>query len=242
MSKVDRIFEDSHPGTGEFRFDENVANVFDDMISRSVPLYADVQRAIPRLAGRLEQPSVTVVDLGCSTGASFRSLSDGLPDRNLRLIGVDSSSPMLDKCRKRLRDLPDHHPVHLVQADLMDYDIPGCHVVLMNYTLQFVPVEKRLDLLTRIRRALRPGGFLLMSEKFSHDDVELDRLLYDLYFDFKRRNGYSELEIARKRDALENVLVPYSVPENQQLLVQAGFGRQELLLKWFNFGTFLAFV
>ena len=147
---------------------------------------------------------------------------------------------MLDECRQQLQALNFDSHVELVESDLANCSFADASLVLMNYTLQFVEVEKRLDVLKKICRSIRPGGALLVSEKFRHADPRLDQSLTELYLDYKRRNGYSELEIARKRDALENVLVPLTVEENQRLLGDAGFESNELILKWFNFGTFLA--
>lgn len=225
---------------GEFAFDENVAEVFDDMISRSVPLYAEVQQLIPSLAELLDHDPIKVVDLGCSTGTSLIELAENLTDRNLELIGVDNSEAMLEQCNRKIDTLGFQDQISVYRDDIRHFEFENSSIVLMNYTLQFVPVESRLELLQRIRQSLRPGGFLVLSEKFVHDDVQLDQSLVELYFEYKRRNGYSELEISRKRDALENVLVPFSVKENQQLLQDAGFDETELILKWFNFGTFLA--
>lgn len=242
MSDVDQLFSRINPEVGGFSFDENVAEVFDDMISRSVPLYQEVQQLIPSLAEMLNHDTVKVVDLGCSTGTSLIALAQALPKRELELIGVDISRPMLEQCEKKLNTLGLNERMKIYQDDIRSFEFEEASIVLMNYTLQFVPVEYRLDLLSRIRQSIRPGGFLVLSEKFVHDDVQLDQSLVELYFDYKKRNGYSELEIARKRDALENVLVPFSVRENEKLMKEAGFTEVELILKWFNFGTFLAHV
>ena len=242
MSDVDQLFSRINPEVGGFSFDENVAEVFDDMISRSVPLYQEVQQLIPSLAEMLNHDTVKVVDLGCSTGTSLIALAQALPKRELELIGVDISRPMLEQCEKKLNTLGLNERMKIYQDDIRSFEFKEASIVLMNYTLQFVPVEYRLELLSRIRQSIRPGGFLVLSEKFVHDDVQLDQSLVELYFDYKKRNGYSELEISRKRDALENVLVPFSVKENETLMKEAGFTEVELILKWFNFGTFLAHV
>ena len=239
MVQIDRLFNEINPKLGEFTFDENVAHVFDDMISRSVPLYDDVQRVLPVLANLLDHPVIKVIDLGCSTGTSLIQLAQTLPHRQFELVGVDNSQAMLDKCAEKLTGLGMQAEVELVRADICDIDLCEASIVLMNYTLQFVDLPSRPKLLSRIRQSLRPGGFMLVSEKVSHHQIAIDDALVELYFEFKRRNGYSELEIARKREALENVLVPVSVDENQQMFREAGFGDVELLLKWFNFATFV---
>ena len=243
MSQIDKLFELNQVGFGGFTFDESVAAVFDDMIARSVPLYADVQRAIPTLVSMLEHQPIRVIDLGCSTGTSLIHLATQLPNANLELIGIDSSAAMLEKCREKLEQFGFTDKTRLIEADILDFDFSEFgepSVVLMNYTLQFIPADMRSSVLSGVHNALRPGGFLMLSEKFSHADSELDHKLVELYCQYKKQNGYSELEISRKRDALENVLVPCTVAENKNLLASAGFQKIELLLKWFNFGTFVA--
>ncbi len=240
--QTDRIFVKREPGAGGFAFDADVAHVFDDMVSRSIPLYADVQRLIPQLAALLNHRTIRVVDLGCSTGTSLIQLARSLGNRELELWGIDNSPPMLDRCRQKLTALGLEERVRLACGDIESFDFEDASIVLMNYTLQFIDVRQRGHLLSRIRGRIRDGGFLILSEKLSHGQPDLDDLLIRLYFDYKRNQGYSELEIARKRDALENVLVPLTLDENRNLLQAAGFQRTELMLKWFNFATWAAFV
>ena len=240
--REDRLFAELDLGCGEFSFDENVARVFDDMISRSVPLYADVQRSVPVLADLLDHDPIKVVDLGCSTGTSLIHLVQSLPDRNLELIGVDNSAAMLAKCDEKLAKVQLQQKIETHLSDVRQFEFSDASIVLMNYTLQFIEAENRPAVLERIRNSIRSGGFLLVSEKVVHHQPRVDNALVELYFEYKRRQGYSELEISRKRDALENVLVPLTVSENIEMLHQAGFERVELLLKWFNFATFVCYV
>jgi len=239
--QIDRLFSEVDLRSGEFSFDENVARVFDDMISRSIPLYADVQRSVPVLSDLLDHEPLKVVDLGCSTGTSLIHLARSLPGRNLELIGIDNSRAMLDKCREKLVALKLLDQIKTLQADICKFEFSQASVVLMNYTLQFVDVELRSQILQRICESIRPGGFLLVSEKVAHEQPAMDEALVELYFEFKRRQGYSELEISRKRDALENVLVPLTIQGNLELFYAAGFERVEVLLKWFNFATFVCY-
>ena len=240
--REDRLFAELDLGCGEFSFDENVARVFDDMISRSVPLYADVQRSVPVLADLLDHDPIKVVDLGCSTGTSLIHLVQSLPDRNLELIGVDNSAAMLAKCDEKLAKVQLQQKIETHLSDVRQFEFSDTSIVLMNYTLQFIEAENRPAVLERIRNSIRSGGFLLVSEKVVHHQPRVDNALVELYFEYKRRQGYSELEISRKRDALENVLVPLTVSENIEMLHLAGFERVELLLKWFNFATFVCYV
>lgn len=241
MVQVDRLFSETILKTGEFSFDENVARVFDDMISRSIPLYADVQRSIPVLASMLDHEPIRVFDLGCSTGTSLIHLARTIQNRELELIGVDNSQAMLDKCDEKLQSLKLTDQIQTHLSDITTFDFQDASIVLMNYTLQFVSKESRPTILEKLFRSIRPGGFLLVSEKVIHEQPAMDDALVDLYFEFKRRQGYSDLEISRKRDALENVLVPMTIDQNMQLFSDAGFTRVELLLKWFNFATFVCY-
>ncbi len=239
MAQIDRLFSKIDPDSGTFAFDQNVAKVFDDMISRSVPLYADVQRSVPVLTGLLDHDPIRVFDLGCSTGTSLIHLSASLPKRNLELYGADNSQAMLDQCEDKLSTLELAHTIQTTCVAVQDFEIHDASVVLMNYTLQFIPESDRPALLERICKSLRPGGFLLISEKVAHERAAMHDALTDLYFEYKKGRGYSELEISRKRDALENVLVPLTMDRNEQMFLAAGFSKAEVLLKWFNFATFL---
>ena len=248
MVQVDKLFTEIDPKSGEFSFDENVARVFDDMISRSIPLYADVQRSVPVLADLLDHDPLKVIDLGCSTGTSMIHLVRSLPKRNFEVIGIDNSKAMLTKCREKIaaaametgqNQLMDQ--IQVQQSDVRSFGFSDASIVLMNYTLQFVDVESRASVLKRICDSIRPDGFLLVSEKVIHEQPATDHALVELYFEFKRRQGYSDLEISRKRDALETVLVPLTVDDNTTLFRDAGFARVEVLLKWFNFATFVCY-
>jgi len=248
VAKIDKLFTQIDPQIGEFSFDENVARVFDDMISRSVPLYADVQRSVPVIAGLIDHDPIKVIDLGCSTGTSLIHLARALPDRNLELIGVDNSQAMLAKLNEKLNllgqsdsDAQLFEQISVYHDDIRTFEFSDASIVLMNYTLQFIDVESRLEVLKRIGGSLKHDGMMLVSEKVIHQQPKMDDALVSLYFEFKRRQGYSELEISRKRDALENVLKPLTVEQNMEIFRAAGFDRVEVLLKWFNFATFACY-
>ena len=194
------------------------------------------------LVGLLDHDPIRVIDLGCSTGTSLIHLAAMLPEKNLDLIGVDSSTAMLDQCQQKLSSFSLPHRIRTSCQTVQDFAFEDASAVLMNYTLQFVPESDRPALLARIRASIRPGGFLLISEKVAHQQPAMDDALVELYFEYKRRQGYSELEISRKRDALENVLIPLTTDQNLSLIDSAGFTRTEVLLKWFNFATFLCHV
>jgi len=118
--------------------------------------------------------------------------------------------------------------------------IQNAAIVVINFTLQFLPQADRSALIQHIYAGLKPGGILILSEKFITADTVTNDLLIDLHHDFKRANGYSELEISQKRSALENVMKPDTLAEHQQRLKAAGFSSQTLWFQCFNFCSMLA--
>ena len=237
---VDTLFESTDP-VQDFQFDEKVAAVFDDMVTRSVPLYQEVQRMVVELAAGFARPGTKVIDLGCSTATTLCLLGQALKDPAIRLIGVDNSAPMLEKAREKLDRFGLADRVDLICQDLAaPLDLDGASVVVMNWTLQFVRPLRRDELVRQIHDGLCEKGAFLLSEKIAASSTFLNRLYIDMYYRFKRRNGYSNQEIARKREALENVLVPYREEENLQLLRGAGFGVVDVFFRWYNWASFLA--
>ncbi len=238
-NSTDRLYADTEAAPGSFVFDERVAEVFGDMIRRSVPGYGTVLAMSGVLARNHARPGTVVYDLGCSLGAALAVMAVALPAGTCRLVGVDSSPAMIDKAR-RLLDEQGHQTVELHCADIRDFPLADASMVVLNFTLQFLPPEQRLELLRRIRKALVPGGVLVLSEKIAGADPEEERLLTELHHQFKAANGYSRLEIARKRTALEKVLVPETLATHRQRLEAAGFGRVDLWFRCFNFVSLLA--
>jgi len=238
----DDLFARTARREGDFVFDESVAAVFDDMLERSVPFYVEQQAMIAELARRHWREGSLVVDLGCSTGTTLVSICSQLPD--VRAVGVDNSAPMVDRARTTLaaRGLDDR--VDLVEADLevglADLDLGAASVVTICWTLQFLEPSGRRSLLREVHDLLVPGGALLVTEKVAPPDARAVDLFTDLYYEFKRRNGYSRTEIARKREALEGVLVPLTVDGNLELLRSAGFESPSTFFQWYPFAAFLA--
>ena len=234
----DRIFA-SPITAADFMFDAQVSAVFDDMARRSVPGYRHVIAMSGQLLASFLADGDTVCDLGCATGETLIALSQQPPRRNLLWLGLDSSPAMIDKAREKAR-LAAADDCRFIVADIMDYDYPACGAFILHYTLQFIRPMRRPAFLARLFQALRPGGVLLLSEKVILHDPRLNREFISRYLEFKKGRGYSELEIAQKREALENVLVPFSTEENLAMLRQAGFAEAAVFWQCFNFASFIA--
>jgi tRNA (cmo5U34)-methyltransferase len=224
----------------KFEFNEPVARVFDDMLIRSIPLYRECQEMVVDWCVRFAREGSSLYDLGCSTGSLLLLLSKSFPAGiDLQLIGVDNSAPMLDKARAKLNDVS--IAWDLVQAELDgDFSVSDASVVVMNYTLQFIPIDRRPLLAEKIYQGLLPGGCVVLTEKVVSESAELDGSFVEFHHSFKRDRGYSSLEISRKREALENVLTPVTLEENLNLLRQAGFRSVDVFFKWNNFAGFVA--
>jgi tRNA (cmo5U34)-methyltransferase len=239
-ARVDDVFATPLDRISDFTFNEQVAGVFDDMVSRSVPHYGEIQRMLAELTARFATAGSNIYDLGCSTGTTLALVHDSLAvDANL--IGIDNSAEMLDKCRSKLATLGLHDAIELRKADLEHgIEIQDASVVLLVLTLMFVRPLHREKLMRRICAGVQENGCLLLVEKVLGDGSSLNRLFIERYYAYKRRRGYSELEIAQKREALENVLIPYRLDENRDLLLGAGFREVEVFFKWYNFVGLLA--
>jgi tRNA (cmo5U34)-methyltransferase len=235
----DRIFADPKRKVGDFTFNAETAQVFEDMLDRSVPGYREIQRMICELAGDFAVDGTNVYDLGCSTGITLRNL-DSL-SQQVRFVGVDSSEAMLAKAEQAFAADPLHHPYSLSCRNLNEgVHVEEASVVVMSLTLQFVRPLYRERTLRDIRQGLHDDGCLILVEKVVGEDSLLNRLFIEHYHEFKQRNGYTEIEIAKKREALENVLTPYRLNENVEMLRQAGFRAVDVFFKWYNFAGLLA--
>ncbi|QOH80717.1 carboxy-S-adenosyl-L-methionine synthase CmoA [Plesiomonas shigelloides] len=240
MSNRDTIFSAPIAQLGDFSFDERVAEVFPDMIQRSVPGYSNIIATIGMLAKRFIQPNTQAFDLGCSLGAATLSMRRNIDVEGVRLIAVDNSAAMIERCRRHIDAFRSDTPVDIIEGDIRQVKIENASMVVLNFTLQFLPPDDRQALLNRIYAGLRPGGALVLSEKFSFANQTIGDLLFDMHLDFKRANGYSELEISQKRSALENVMLTDSVETHKARLQQAGFEHAEVWFQCFNFGSMLA--
>lgn len=234
----DRIFAGSNYPK-PFAFNHEVAHVFDDMVRRSIPLYVDVVRATADWVNHFYQPQTAIIDIGCSTGTTTHHVAHSLPVP-AHFLAVDLSPAMIEKAREKLADLPSRHQLTLVAQDIRETILPRASVVIINYTLQFLPVADRLKLISRIHEALVPGGILIISEKVRSATPQFQELTTMVYERFKEEAGYSRTEIERKKEALDQVLVPYTEGEHRQNLALAGFTAVDSLMKWNNFLTLIA--
>lgn len=240
MSDRDTLFSAPINKLGDWTFDERVAEVFPDMVQRSIPGYSNIISMIGMLAERFVQPNSQVYDLGCSLGAATLAVRRNIHVPGCQIIAVDNSPAMVERCRRHIDAFRAETPVQVLEADIRDIPIENASLVVLNFTLQFLEPDARVLLLEKIAQGLKPGGALVLSEKFSFEDAEVGELLFNMHHDFKRANGYSELEISQKRSMLENVMLTDSVETHKTRLKQAGFGHAELWFQCFNFGSLVA--
>lgn len=240
QSEKDNVFKEEIKTATDFKFGTTVANVFDDMVNRSVPFYGEIQRMMAELAADYAKTGTDVYDLGCATGTTLIGMNTSIPE-DIRFIGIDDSQDMLDKCRNKLDEAGFTRPVELRVADLNGrVAISNASVVVLCLTLQFVRPICREPLLRSILAGLSSGGALILVEKILAEESVFNREFIKHYYNYKRRNHYSDLEIAQKREALENVLIPYKVSENIAVLHDIGFADCEVFFKWYNFCGLIA--
>ena len=230
----DKVFNKPGP-VGDFRFGANVVQVFDDMVTRSVPFYVEFQRMITEMAADFAVENTSVYDLGCSTGTTLVNINQVVSPK-VKFVGIDDSPEMLEKCRKNFEMAGFIREYELLATDLnKGVRIDNASLVVMCLTLQFIRPLYRERLVNDIFRQLNDNGCLLLVEKVLGEDSLFNRLFIKYYYDMKRRNNYSEMEISQKREALENVLIPYKLEENRELLKSIGFRYVEVFFKWYNF-------
>jgi tRNA (cmo5U34)-methyltransferase len=239
-TETDEIFKGQIEKSSDFKFDANVVRVFDNMVTRSVPFYLEIHRMIGEIARDFAKPETVLYDLGCSTGTTFLALNTML-DQSIPFVGIDNSKEMLEKCRINLERNSFTRPLQLVEGDLdKEIKIENASVVVLCLTLQFVRPLNRLKLLQSVYKQLNPGGCLILVEKVLAENTDFNRQFIKYYYDLKRRNNYDDMEIAQKREMLENVLIPYKVSENIEMLTEAGFKSCETFFKWYNFAGMVA--
>ncbi|MFB1310155.1 carboxy-S-adenosyl-L-methionine synthase CmoA [Helicobacter pylori] len=231
-----------------FCFDEKVAHVFDDMLERSIPYYYEMLNlGAYFIAQNLKEnihpkslpkplPKPLIYDLGCSTGNFFIALNQQI-QQDIELVGIDNSMPMLKKAQEKLKDF---NNARFECMDFLEVEFKEASAFSLLFVLQFVRPMQREVLLKKIYNSLALNGVLLVGEKIMSEDRILDKQMIELYYLYKQNQGYSHNEIAFKREALENVLVPYSLKENVALLESVGFKHVEALFKWVNFTLLVA--
>jgi len=221
----------------KFEFDEAVASVFDDMLSRSVPFYDEVRKLVISLILTEQEEGLKVLDLGSSTAKFLLDLHSKM-DVKMKLKGLDNSQAMLDRAEQKCQAFGAN--IELELADMLTYAYNEEDVIVANYTLQFIRPMQRVELVKKLYDGLKDDGIFIFSEKVVFEDKRLDKELIDIYYDYKKEQGYSEYEIAQKREALENVLIPFTIKENIQMCKDAGFQQIETVFQWANFVTFVA--
>ncbi len=237
--ETDRLFA-TERRPEDFRFDASVARVFPDMIRRSVPGYTTIIPMIEVITEQYVQAGSHCYDLGCSLGASTLAMRHGIPHADCTLVGVDNSEAMIERCEHYIALDDSELPVTLRCEDILETELSDASVTTLNFTLQFVPPDQRTDLLTRIAQATRPGGVLILSEKISFDSDQEQDIQTRLHHEFKRANGYSDLEISQKRSAIEQVLIPETLAAHKERLLAAGFDQVLVWYQCFNFVSMLA--
>ena len=237
----DSLFATSRAVTSGFQFDEQVVRVFPDMIVRSVPGYELIIPTIGMLARRYARPDSRIYDLGCSLGAASLAMSGAVQSEGTEIIAVDNSPAMVERCRQNLENISGRVPVRVRLEDIQDTEIENASVVVLNFTLQFLDPDRRQSLIDRIATGMQPGGVILISEKICFEDPQEHNDQTTWHHDFKRAQGYSELEIARKRDALENVLNPETEKVHFDRLLKAGLSNPRRWFQCFSFVSYIAF-
>ena len=238
--EADEVFKEEIKQASDFKFSAKVAGVFDDMVNRSVPFYGEIQRMIAELAADHAQEGTNVYDLGCSTGTTMIGMDTMIPP-DIRFVGIDDSTEMLQKCDLKLKEAGIVRPYELIAADIQQgADIQNASVVVLCLTMQFIRPIYREKLLKSIVNGLATNGVLILVEKIITEDSVFNRDFIKHYYNYKRRNHYSEMEISQKREALENVLIPYKLSENIHLLREVGFSSCETFFKWYNFTGIIA--
>ncbi len=231
----DKLFNGEHDLIQNFDFGEATANVFDDMLDRSIPFYEEIQRMIGDLCSDFAVPGTNIYDVGCSTCNTFFAIEHCIP-ADCTCIGLDSSQEMLDKANEKLSARKFSKPVQLDCVDLnKGVSISNASVVIVNLTLQFVRPLFREKVIDSIVAGMNPSGCLILVEKVLSEDSMINRLFIKHYYEMKKRNGYTEMEIAQKREALENILIPYHYDENRNLLLEHGFRSCDSFFRWYNF-------
>lgn len=237
----DQLYAHQRDQISGFQFDRSVVSVFPDMIQRSVPGYSTIIHMIGQMAERYATTGSRLYDLGCSLGAATLAMRHRITAADTRIIAIDNSPDMVERCQTVIDADSGMVPVEIRCEDLKEVSIEEASICILNFTLQFIPIEERATLLNKIAKGMLPGGVLILSEKIAFEDAEHQHLMTELHHNFKRANGYSDLEIAQKRSALDNVLLPETLSCHRQRLLAAGFRSVDCWFQCFNFTSIIAF-
>ena len=235
IMQKDEVF--NKPIEKKFEFDEAVASVFDDMLSRSVPFYDEVRKLVIAVILSEQKEGKNILDLGSSTAKFLLDLHAKM-DVKMHLKGLDNSQAMLDRAEQKCQAFG--ADIELELADMLEYAYKNEDVIVANYTLQFIRPMQRVSLIQKLYDGLNEEGVFIFSEKVVFKDKKLDKELIDIYYDYKKEQGYSDYEIAQKREALENVLIPFTIEENIKMCKDAGFKSVDTIFQWSNFVTFVS--
>ncbi|WP_053228149.1 carboxy-S-adenosyl-L-methionine synthase CmoA [Spirochaeta cellobiosiphila] len=243
MDKSDCIYDTPLKNVPPFEFNSKVAHVFDDMALRSIPFYSEVQSMIATYGRIFYRQDTAIYDLGCSTGTTLLSLYHSLKDAGhdkFKLIGLDQSAAMCEEAKEKFNKAEvEEASVDIRNEDILTAKIENASVIVLNYTLQFIDPLLREEILKHVYNGLTHNGILLVSDKMLQSSTDISRIFVDYYYAFKRSNGYSDMEISQKREALENVLIPYTVKEEQELFYSCGFNSVDIFFSWNNFTSFI---
>ena len=240
MKTKDKIFEDPLYKIVDFEFDNKVANVFEDMLKRSIPGYSSIISTVGMLTKLYAKPNSNYYDLGSSLGASALAMRRNINHPNCKVIAIDNSEAMIERSRGIIEMDNSETPIEIVYGDIRDVKISNAAVVVLNYTLQFISPVNRDKIIQNIFDGMNDGGILILSEKIIFENEDLRERQIDRYHNFKKLNGYSDTEIAKKKDALENVLIPDTIEKHRKRLFNAGFKIADVWHQTFNFISIIA--
>ena len=237
---IDTLYAKPLTTVEPFTFNDSVADVFDNMISRSVPGYRLFLQTLQWLAADVMQDHDHAYDLGCSLGESTRHMRQGISAQGCHITAVDNAKAMVNRCMEQLAKYENATSTSVICADITDMDFKPSRLIALNFVLQFIAVEQRKSLINKLYSALQPGGVLFLAEKIQASDVNQQAALTRLHYRFKADQGYSELEIAQKRDALDDVLITETLESHQHRLSAVGFSSVYTVMQCFNFSALLA--
>ena len=241
QNKVDTLYSSTKSDLRPFQFNQAVVYVFPDMINRSVPSYQLIIDGIGAISAKYMTDGCRVYDLGCSLGSATLSVAKHNQGKQIHIDAIDNSAAMVERCAQHISAFNFDASIDVHKGDITAIDYHPCRLIVMNFTLQFISPEQRQELINKLYKALEPGGLLIVSEKITDKDDTLNDLLSSLHLDFKRDNGYSELEISQKRSALENVMILDSIDCHHQRFENAGFASSTVWFQHFNFVSFCAY-